>query len=75
MNMLFTHEIHHLGGETFEVDVDDQTLTWTSKPPGKSIPRPITLHFTHGGRRGAGRSFTILPDGRAEARPMIGDDF
>ena len=43
MNMLFTHEIHHLGGETFEVDVDDQTLTWTSKPPGKSIPRPITL--------------------------------
>ncbi|MGR4064775.1 MAG: hypothetical protein ACLQPV_04935 [Vulcanimicrobiaceae bacterium] len=73
--MLYSHHIHDPGGEPFVVVVNDDTMTWASEPAGRTISKPRLLYFTHGGRRGSGRNFTIFPGGRAEARPMIGDDF
>ena len=64
--MLYANHISNPVGESFLALVNDETLTWESQPPGKDIPKPMTLYFSCHGALGSGKNFTIFPGGRAE---------
>lgn len=51
---------------SFRIDVDSESLTWKSDPPGHDLPKPVLLYFTGGDRSiGSGKQFEVLPGGRA----------
>jgi hypothetical protein len=62
MTIYGSHVVDMMNGN-FGVTIDDEKMTWTSNPPGKTISKPMTLYFSRGGPVGSGREFTILPDG------------
>lgn len=67
--MKYHNHIQDMGqGRSFTIIVDDQTMTWTTEPPGNNIAKPLTLYFSlkGGGPIGSGRNFTVLPGGRAQ---------
>jgi hypothetical protein len=51
----------------FGIVVDDETMTWTSEPPGQEIPAVWTGYFSRqgGGPIGSGKQFEVLPGGKA----------
>jgi hypothetical protein len=57
-----THYVDPIHG-SFGIVVDDETMTWTSDPPGRSLEKAVTAYFSRGGPPGSGRTFTVLPNG------------
>ena len=53
----------------FGIIVDEETMTWTSDPPGNDISEPITAYFSRegGGPIGSSKQFEVFPDGHAHA--------
>jgi hypothetical protein len=51
----------------FSIVVDDETLTWTSVPPGHDVEKPLSAYFTAEGIApiGSGKWFEVRPGGQA----------
>jgi hypothetical protein len=56
-------------GQSFGIVIDDETMTWSSDPPGGTIERPMTTYFPRegGGPPGSGRNFEVLPGGKVRS--------
>ena len=56
----------HPRGSNFRWTVDDETMTWESEPPGRTISKPVLgIYGSHGGPPGSGKAFDLLPGGTA----------
>ena len=65
------YRVHNAGAPgvkpSFGIVVDDETMTWSSDPPGHDLDQALFgVYASRGGAPRSGKAFDLFPGGRAE---------